>query len=256
MVSNKFLGNLLSKRNRLRHKLFLYVGKHQNGELTYQTQIKEHFKIPYTTINYHITKFKEEGLIDNHLNLTNTGIKLFKLIWKDAGIKKLRAHNIQIKFNLIKCPINYVKKYSRDIFKTFTNGRYYGFKGDLGNFTFMFYSKKKIICVLKDIFGNNDEEITSSLMILIGEIKNILEKEFLGIKIEAHNLAKIQTMHIAVLDSYISENYNLRGFTYESKTMAIDESKGRYELESTNSETCLEDCMKLLKIDKNANSNR
>ena len=250
MTTIKFFRNFLRNRNSLAYKLFLYIGMNQNGELFYQHQLKEHFKIPLTTINHHITKFKREGLIKHHLELSVDGQKLFKYLWDNARIKKLRAHNIQIKFKLTQCPKDYVRKYSRSIFQIVGNNRYTALKGSFQGFIFMFYSPEKIVCTLKDIFGDTDEEISSAVQIIVPKIQEKLEYEFPGIGINDFELARIQTSHIAILDSILAKSFVLRGFTYESKKIAIDESHGRPELEATDPETNLNDIIKLLRLER------
>lgn len=228
----------------------MYLGTKQDGSLTYQTQLADHFITPITTINYHITKFRQEGLIDNLLNLTSKGKKLFVYLWKNVGASKLRAHNLQIKFNLIKCPADYIRKYSNSIFTPFSNGRYRGLKGDLDDTTFMIYSTKKVICVIRDVFGNNDEEISYGIQLIAMQVKSRLEEMFEGIKIGGFSFARIQTSHIAVLDSVISELYEEAGITYEGKSLNIDKSNDNPEIEATDPSTNLIDAMYLLDLEK------
>jgi len=249
MVSSKLIRNFLRKRSALPYKLLMYLGKHQNGEITHQRQLAKNFRRADTTINYHITKFKGEGLIDHHLELSNKGKSLFKFLWDNTDITKLRAHNIQIRFNLTQCPADYIEKYSKEIFSTFTNNRYMAFKGIINGITFMFYSPKKIICVIKDIFADNDEEISSTIQIIATDLKEILERKFVGIKISGHSPARIQTSHIAVLDAVLAKKIDLRGITFEGKTLAIDKSHGINEIEATDPSSNLRDSMYLLNLD-------
>jgi DNA-binding MarR family transcriptional regulator len=248
MVSDKFL----RKSSALPYKIFMYIATHQEGDLLYQKSLEEHLNAPYTTINYHITKFKQEGLISIYLELTDKGKKLFKYIWENCDKKLLRAHNIQVKFNVFKCPRNFPEVFSKLIYQPITNKKYKGIKAELNGITLMFYSPKKIVCTLKDIYADNDEEISSAIQILVPDIKKLIELEFEGVVIGGCELAKIQSMHVAVLDSIIAKNHVIKGFTLENKDYAIDRSKGRYEVELTNPSNALRDIMDLVFLENKA----
>jgi len=250
MTNLKFIRSFFRKRGALPYKIFLYIGLHQNGDLTFQNEISKHFKIPLTTLNYHITKFKGEGLIKNGLNLTDDGKKLFRYMWENIGKKKLRAHNIQIVFNVVICPSYFPDCFSKSIYQFFSNSKYRAIKTELRGMTVMFYSPKKIVCVLRNIYANNDEEISSALQLVITEIKSLLEKEFEGIKINGYEIAKIQKMHIAVLNSVIAEKYLIKGATEENNKFAIDGSDKGREIEITEPSTALRDIMDLLELDE------
>lgn len=255
MVSNNFLRRLTRNRNRFECKVFLYVGLNQDN-LLYQKELAEHFHKSISTVNHHIKKFKEEGLISHHLQLSPIGLELFAQVWDNVDMKKLRAHNIQVRFNLVKCPADFVQRYSKDIFEPITNGKYHGFKGILHDFTFMFYSTNKIIGVFRNILTDDDEEISSGLQIRAKEIQNILEKEFRGIEIGGFTFAKIQTSHIAILDSIIAHKFDEKGFTYEGKEIAVDKSHEKYELELTNPSNNLKEIMSLLHLENRLKEGR
>jgi hypothetical protein len=235
---------------KLGYKLFLFIGLHQDGSITYQTQIAKELRIPLTTLNYHITKFKQEGLIDKQLKLTEKGCKSFRYLWENENKNLLRAHNIQVIFQVITCPDKFPDCFSKSVYQPLGNKRYRGLKTQLEGFTVMFYSPKKIVCVLPNIFGDRDEEISSAIQVIISKLKELLEYEFQGIRLGNYELAKIQTMHIAVLNSIIAEKYLLKGFTKENKNYAIDNSKGLPEIELTDPKTVLRDIMGLLNLDK------
>jgi len=214
------------------------LGLCQEDNMLYQRVLAKRLGKPLTTINYHITKLYQEGLINKKLDLTGKGIRLFKYLWENTDKKILRAHNIQIKFTLKKCPTNYLKRYSNEILQIITNTKYKGFKSQIksefGNITLMLYSKKKIICVLKDIFANTDEEISAQVQLISMDLKEKIELNFEGIEIDNYGWVKIQSSHIAILDSVFAQKVLLKGFTYESKEIALDKSNGRYEFELTN----------------------
>jgi predicted transcriptional regulator len=228
---------------------FLFIGLHQDRPLTYQTEIASEMGKAITTINYHITKLEQKGLIDNKLKLTEEGIKAFKFLWKNIDKKALRAHNIQVIFKLDKCPKKFPECFSKSIYSPFTNKKYKGLKTNLNGFKIMFYNSGKIVCVVPDIYGDTDEEISSIMLIIIPDLIKVLEEEFIGIRISDYELCKLQTMHIAVLDAYTAKKYLLKGFTKENKDYAIDNSHGIPEIELTNPSQALRDIMDLLGID-------
>lgn len=232
------------------YKIFIFMGVHQDGSFTHQTEIAREKKMPPSTVNYHITKFKQEGLITKHLKLTDKGWQLFKYLWEHLDKTELRAHNIQVKFEVVKCPKHFPDCFSKDIYQPLSNKKYRGIKTVLKGFTCMFYSPKKIVCVLPDIYADTDEEISAQVQLLIPNLIFILEEEFAGVKLGDHTLAKIQTMHVAVLDSIVAKNYLIRGFTQENKEYAIDNSNGIPETELTNPNTALKEIMDLLKFDR------
>src|SRR3990172_408751 len=98
------------------HNLLLVLGAYPAEEVLTQTRIARELKMPLTTINYQVTKLKHQGLIDKHLKLTEKGIKAFKFLWENVDKKKLRGHNIQIKFEVLKCPDKFPDCLSKSIY--------------------------------------------------------------------------------------------------------------------------------------------
>lgn len=239
MSSSKFLRHFLNKRNVLTYQLFIYIGVNQGGDLIYQEQLAEYFHKSLSTVNYHIIKFRKEGLLSDFLNLTEEGKKLFKFLWEKADAKILRAHNIVIKFNLIKCPVDYVKRYVNEIFVEFGNGKYKGLKGKQKGITYMLYSTKKIVCVVPDIFADTDEEISVTMQLITQEMKEIIEAKFVGVLIGGHSLGKIQKSHIAILDAYTTKIFDLENTNYTGKEIALDKSHDKYEFELIDPKTNL-----------------
>jgi hypothetical protein len=206
--------------------------------------------MPLTTLNYQITKIKQDGYLDKQLKLTPRGLNAFRFVWENENKKILRAHNIQILFNVVKCPDKFPGCFSKTIYQPLTNKRYKGIKTKIKEITVMFYSPQKIVCVLPDVYGDNDVEISSAIQVLIPQIKELLEYEFQGVRIGTYELANIKSMHIAVLNSVIAETYLLKGFTEENKDYAIDKSHGIPETELTNASNALKDIMELVNLDK------
>ncbi len=238
------------------NRIMIYLGVHQDSGITYQTTMAKELKIPVTTLNYWNTKFKQEGLLHfqkSPIKLTDLGIKTFKYLWDNSGKTILRAHNIQVKFNVIKCNWNSIC--SNEIYEPLTNKKYKGIKTKLSGFTVMFYSPKKIVCVLPDVYADNDEEIASCVMLMVKDVKSIIQSEF-NCVLGTTEIAKIQSMHIAVLNSNIAKSYLLTGFTKETNEYSIDNSHGVPEVELTNPATALANIKDLIKLDEDYNGNK
>ncbi len=253
-MNEKFLRSLV--RN-LPYQILMILGSNINGEIIYQKQIANKLNKPLTTINYHITKFKQEGLINKDLSLTQKGLVIFKKLWDNVDKPILRAHNIQVVFKLSECPPNLPESIqgTKSIYSPLNNKKYRGIKTIIKGFTCMFYSKEKIVCCLPQIYAENDEDICFQIQSLISDLISILEDEFSGIKIKGYKLAKIQSMHIAITNSYIAKSYLLlKGFTEENSEFAIDSSHGTPELEITNPEKALSYIEPLKEFDKEYNS--
>ncbi|MFH1311428.1 MAG: hypothetical protein ABIH65_03425 [Nanoarchaeota archaeon] len=235
---NEKIRKIFRNPKSIAYRAFFYIGTHQDEHLLYISILSRHTKIKYTSLHYWITKFKQEGLINKQLEFTSRGNKLFKFLWEMKDVKLLRAHNIQIIFYLSSCPVEFVKRYSDKVFTVFTNKKFMGLNGEVktpyGIISIMFYSRKKIVCVLKDIFGETDEDISSAIASQVPDVIQLLESTFKGIKVESHKPARIQTSHIAVINSNFAKRFDLNSITYEGKNIAMDRSQGNEELELTN----------------------
>jgi hypothetical protein len=215
----------------------------------YQSTYAERLKKSGTTINYHITKFQQEGLIDNNLKLTSKGMRLFKYVWENSDKIILRAHNVMVKFNVTSCPINYIDLYSTSVFTTFGNGRYRGIKGRLEDCTFMLYSRHKIICVLPDIFASDDEEVSAQIQLLITRLKERIELELPGINLGDYELAKIISSHIALFNSVLAQKIILKRLEYKGDTLVVDNSNHTPETELVDPESNLDTIEDLVKLE-------
>lgn len=250
----------MSKKTKVRKKfrkiknlpklVLLRIGANLGGEILNQTMLSKEFNVPITTLNYHITKLKGEGLIDSNLKLTKRGISAFKYLWDNEDKSKLRAHNIQVQFNVVRCPGNFPKCFLNEVHKPMSNKKYRGLKTILGNMTIMFYTPTKISCVLPDVYGDTPQDIVGGIQMIVPEIIKILEEEFSGIKINDYSISKIQTIQVAILDSFYAKKVALGNFTYEGKEIAVDESHGRPEIEVTNPSNAFEGIEILIELER------
>jgi len=197
--------------------------------------------IPITTLNYHITNFKGEGLINDRLELTPKGMRLWKMLWENKALSnKFREHNIQVKFNVVKCPLGFPSCFSDKIYTPLVNGRFSGIKTKFDDVAVMFYSKKKIVCTLPDVYGDSIEDCISGIEKFCIDIKQKLESEFKGIVIDKYEMAKITHIHSARMNSAIIEGVAEREGNFKIGDVEIDSSKGRAEIETTNPHNSLE----------------
>jgi hypothetical protein len=223
----------------LSYEIFMYLGAHLDDPIYYVSTLSRRLKRNYNTIMYHILKFREAGLMDDWLGFTNKGKKLFEFLWDGKETQMLRAHNIQVNLTLSACPVTFVERYGEDkVFTIITNKKYRGLKGEIelefGKVGLMIYSRKKAVCVLTDVFGKSLEDIKGAYCSMIPKIIEAIETKFPGIKIDKWKPARIQTSHIAIINSIIAERFDLDGATYEGKDVAIDKSHGILEAELTN----------------------
>lgn len=234
------------------YSIFLYLGAMESQGVTSQTQIARGLEMPITTVNYHITKLKAVGLINKFLELTPSGKRLFQELWnKECLSMKLRAHNLQVMFTLLKCPSEFPHCYTNKIFKPFSNGKYKAYKTDLEDISILFYSRNKLVCVLPDIYADNEKDIGSAIAHKCSTLKDRLEQEFKGIKIKNYEISEITHMHVAKPKSIIAKSFFLSHGNYKSAKIEIDRSKGDDpEIEAVDPETALYDIGIIKEVDK------
>jgi len=205
--------------------------------------IASYLKVKYNTARYHILKLRKEELIDKHNNVTDKGKKLYTFIvgWDKNHLKncpkKLRLHNLQISFDVIKTNKQY-KDYST-VYQPFTNKRYRGLKTELLGCKVQFYHPKRIVVQLLNIFANTPEELLAAQHITANNLKLALEKEF-DVKIGDYVFYKTDLLHVAVINSVIAENLLLEGKTFKSKVVHIDGSHNNSEIEAVDKNTALQ----------------
>ncbi len=71
----------------------------------------------------------------------------------------------------------------------------------------------------------------------------------MGIKVDDYEIARIQTMHVAVLNSVIAERHILKGLNVENPNFAFDRSNKVFEAEITNPSIALSDINQLLELE-------
>jgi DNA-binding MarR family transcriptional regulator len=232
--------------------LLLYIGSRPVDEIVTQTDIAKALDEPLSSLNYHFTKLRKRGLLDERTRLTDRGIKALRYLkqWDKTFDRKLRAHKIQITIYLTKAPNNY-SELSNTVLTPFTNGRYRGLKGELLGCTILFYTSKKVVAILRDVFANNDDEIAAMLSSTVGELIQALEIEFPGLKVDSYQPARFTSMSVAILDSDFAEFFILsKNMCYMGPRFNIDQSHGRYETESVDIQTALADTPLLIAVEE------
>ncbi len=238
-------------------KILLYVASRPDYEIITQTDTAETLNETLTTLNYHFTKLKQQGLLDKNNKLHEKGKKLLRFLkhWDKTFNKKLRAHKIQITLYLSRAPDN-IREIKNCILTPFTNKRYEGLKTETLGCQVLFYSSKKAVVILPDIYANNDEEIAAALADTIRQLIEALQMEFTGLKIDDYKPAKFTSMHVAVLDSIIAEWFILKNKRcFSNGRFGVDKSHGRYEAEAEDVKTALADIEVLVKYDDLAREN-
>ena len=215
-------------------KILFTIGSFKDDILISQKLLSAMLKISPTTLNYRITKLKDKGLITTKNHLTSKGIKAIQYFkhWDKSLSKKLRAHKIQISIKLLKLPDEFFNL-KHKILTPFTNQKYKGLKGQILGSQVLFYSSKKLIIKIPDIFGNSNDEIMGGINDCVAQLFQALTLEFKGIVFDSYEICKFDSMHIAILNSIIAESFLLkekRNFHGENG-FCIDGSHGIPELE-------------------------
>src|SRR3989344_3026854 len=238
-------------------KIFLYCCMSPETFFPSTHNIAKKINQKYTTVHHHIMKLKGMGLINKYNQVTDEGKKFYKFIvgWDNNNLencpRRLRAHNIQIRFLVTKAYKEH-KEFST-IYEPFTNKRYMGLKAELYGCKVMYYSSKKIVAVIPDIFADTDEDVAGSLLSIVADLKSALEKEF-EVSIEGHKIAKITSLHVAVINSIIAEVFLLQGKIIKTEKIHVDGSKGGNEIEAVDKNTALQDVEVLVKYEDLARS--
>lgn len=231
--SNK-VRNSIKVFSQNRMKILFAIGCISTSEIVNQIELSKTLNMKYTTLNHHITRLRAEKLINEKNHLTKEGqnaIRFFKH-WDKTFSKKLRAHKIQISINLLKLPQDFFN-IKHKILSPFTNKKYKGLKGTIEGTTVLFYSSKKLMLVLPEVYGNNDTEILSAIHNSINQMYEVLKLEFPKIKLGNYEVCKFTSMHCAIVNSIIAESYLLeKGSCFQSENVCIDNSHGKPELES------------------------
>lgn len=237
--------------------IFLIASK--NYDTFTQTQIANLMDMPKTSLNYHISKLRNDGLINKNLELTQKGKRAidYFMRWDKETPKKLRAHNIQLSINISKLPSNFFD-IKHKILTPFTNQKYHGLKGNLNNCQLLFYSSNKLVVKLPDIFANDNEEITNQIHDVLMDLLTGLSEEFKGIGFDNYKICKYDSMHIAFLNSIIAEKFLIeKGRIYHTASgFAIDNSHGIAEFETENTQNIHEDIETIVRYEELARENK
>ena len=215
-------------------KTLLLIGTFKDEVLVSQKLLSTILKVSKTSLNYRITKLVEHGLITKKNKLTDKGQKAIQYFkhWDQTLERKLRAHKIQISVNVTKLPNNFFDV-KHKILEPFSNKRYRGLKGQLLGSQILFYSSKKLLIKIPDVFGNSPEEVMSCIHDCIHQVFEVLIQEFPGINFDTYEICKFDSMHVAILNSIIAKTFLLKeGRCFHSSSgLCIDNSHGVPELE-------------------------
>lgn len=214
-------------------KILFYIATLRPDDLIDQKKVSKVLDMPVTTANYHFKKLRELGFLNNYNEITSGGQKAIQhFVHQDKSqTKKLRAHKIQISTQVKRLPNNFFNLKHKAL-QPFTNQRYRGLKTTIQGTKVLFYSNSKLLLKLPDVYGNTNEEILSAIMDSIEQLYQVLEQEFKGLKLGTYEICKFSSMHCAITNSIIAENYLLKtGSCYESENVSIDNSHNLPELE-------------------------
>jgi len=223
----------------LKTKIILLVG---SEKITNQTEVSKLLKLPLTTVNYHFKKLYENKILTQNNKLTAKGRQEYNFLihWDKNYTQKLRAHKIQLTLKIQKMPDfnNFLKN---KIFSPFTNKKYKGLKTEIENSTLLIYNNSKAVICLPDIYANTNEEIITQIQFSINQIIEILKTEF-KIIVSDYEIGKFSSMHIAIPNSLIAQNYILekKCILTANHGFSVDNSHGKPELEIENLENIFE----------------
>ena len=245
--------------NEIKLKILFTIASKKQDEIINQSNIAKSINKPLTSINYQIKQLRELELIDSKNQLTlkgNKAIQYFKH-WDKTLSKKLRAHKIQISVNILKIPSNFFE-IKHKILTPFTNRRYKGLKGQLLGSQILFYSSKKLVIKLSDVFGNTNDEIMGAINDCIQQLFTILTIEFPGIVFDSYEICKFDSMHVAILNSIIAETFLLKeGRCFHGTNgFCIDGSHGVPELECEELKNISENIEVLIKYEDLVKENK
>lgn len=253
-----FFRNSTYKLNEKKLKILFAVGSKKPWETITQKNFSEMLNEPLTSLNYHFKDLKKVGLIDTNNKLTTKGeqaLRYFKH-WDKTLSKKLRAHKIQISCDIASLPSDFFK-IKHKILSPFTNSKYRGLQGELLGSQILFYSSKKLVLKIPDVFGNKSEELIAGITSYVEDMRFILEEEFSGLKLKNYEICKFNSMHVAVLNSIVAETFLLQEKrTFQGSKLAIDKSHGVPELECEKICNIFEDIEFLISYDDLVKENK
>jgi len=235
-------------------KVFFTIASKKEGGLLTKTAIAKASCLPVSTTNDITTRFKEWGLINPQFDFTDKGKKVLRYFnqWDKTFERKLRVHDVQVVLFLSGVSDGF-DGLRGVVFSPFTNNRYRGLKAELVGCKVLFYSQKKAVAVLPELYGDSDDEVAGAAVSVVGDLVRVLESEF-GVGVSDFKIARYSCMHVAVLDSVIAEQFILRTGRICQGRVTADKSHGRYELEATG-ERALEDVEVLVKYEDLAREN-
>lgn len=246
------------KLNQNKMKILFAIGCVSKEKIVLQKDLSKALNIPLSSIGYHITNLRSEELINKNNKLTKKGrqaIQYFKH-WDKTFTKSLRAHKIQISLSITSLPSNFFTLRHKTL-SPFTNKRYQGLKGEIEGTQILFYSSKKAMLILPEVYGNNDQEILGAINSITQNLYDAIKLEFPGIKLGDYEICKFTSMHCAIVNSVIAESFLLqKGSCYSSDEICIDNSHGKPELECENLDNVFDNLGIMMNYEQLAQENK
>lgn len=226
----------------LNEKKLQILGCYTSKIILSQKEYSEMLKMSPTTFNYYFKQLQNYGFISKESKITEKGKQVIQYFNHGDKLppKILRAHKLQISFNVIKTPKDFWKNRNK-LFNLFTNQRYRGFKTTISGCQILFYGQKKMVAFLPDILGESELEVLGLIKEEVNELKEKIESEFPGLVLSFSEIAKFESMHVAIVNSEIAKAFNTNKAYHIHGRIAIDNSNGESELEVENLHTLGED---------------
>lgn len=244
----KKIRNFTGGLSLLQAKIMMIRGFTSEENLLSQKDFSKQLKRPLSTINYNIVQLKKKGLLTNLNFLTRDGKVVFQKIKRYYNnTKKLRAHKILGKFILAEDYKDFESirhKYLK------ISEKHKGFKIEFKGYVVLFYTPKKIVFYLPDVYGDSIEEIYAEAYEQhIKPLEDYLQREFKGLRVDKYEIASITINHLALQNHPLAEIFKKFNVRYKSGRLEVDHSHGVAELETVHKKHCVEDMDKILEYE-------
>jgi len=234
----------------LQAKILLVRGFTDEANLLLQKDFVRLLKKKATTISYAVKRLRKKELLTKTNFLTPDGKVVFQKL-KDYhhSTKRLRAHKILGKFNLKEDYKDF--GVVRDKYLQITNSQYRGFRIEFKDCVILFYSPRRIVFYLPDVFGDDIAELyAEAYEKYILPLKSYLEQMFSGLRIDEYEICSVTICHLAFQNHPLAQLFKDFNVQYSSDRLEVDHSHGVAELETVNREHSVQDMDKILDYEK------